>query len=61
MNLSEELKDAFDQFVSSQISKDFLRSIVAKVDERDVDILVEAVSRLDDLGDHVANAALNRR
>ena len=48
MNLSEELKDAFDQFVSSQISKDFLRSIVAKVDERDVDILVEAVERLDD-------------
>lgn len=48
MNLSEELKDAFDQFVSSQISKDFLRSIVAKVDDRDVDILVEAVERLDD-------------
>lgn len=48
MNLSEELKDAFDQFISSKISKDFLRSIVAKVDERDVDILVEAVERLDD-------------
>lgn len=48
MNLSEELKDAFDQFISSKVSKDFLRSIVAKVDERDVDILVEAVERLDD-------------
>ena len=42
------MKDAFDQFISSKISKDFLRSIVAKVDERDVDVLVEAVERLDD-------------
>lgn len=52
MNLSEELKDAFNQFISSKISKEFLRSIVAKVDERDVDILVEAVERLDDPGEY---------
>ena len=48
MNLSEDLNKVFDQFVSSQISKDLLRGIVSKVDERDVDILIEAVERLDD-------------
>lgn len=48
MSLSEELKQAFDQFVSCDLSNDFLRGIVAKVGERDVDALVESVDRLGD-------------
>lgn len=48
MNLSEDLSEAFAQFVSAKISKDFLRSIVTNVGERDVDTLIEAIERLDD-------------
>lgn len=48
MSLSEELNQAFDQFVSCDLSKDFLRGIVANVGELDVDALIDSVDRLGD-------------
>lgn len=48
VSLSEELKQAFDQFISGDISKDFLRGIVASVGDEDIDALIDAVDRLGD-------------
>lgn len=48
MSLSDELKQAFDQFISGDPSNDFLRGIVANVRVEDVDSLIDSVNRLGD-------------
>lgn len=55
MSLSEELKQAFDQFISGDLSKDFLRRIVANIGEEDVDALIDSVDRLGDPSEYCQN------
>lgn len=55
MSLSENLNEAFDQFISSRTSSDFLRSIAEGLDEGDVEVLIEAVARLNDPSEYCKN------
>ena len=48
MNLSEKLDIAFQQFISHEVSNDFLRQIRNQVSEDDVDALVGSVESLGD-------------
>lgn len=52
MSLSGDLTEAFDRFLASTISKDLLRSIVARVGVHDVDTLIASIERLGDPGEY---------
>ena len=54
MSLPENLKKSFDQFISDDLSKDFLRGIVAEVGAGDVDVLIESIEQLDDPSEYCA-------
>lgn len=48
MNLDEELKQTFSQFLSGDQSETNLRRLVENIDESDVDTLINAVEQLED-------------
>lgn len=48
MNLDEELKQTFSQFLSGEQSETNLRRLVENVDESDVETLINAVDQLED-------------
>ena len=51
MSLSENLNEAFDQFISSRTSSNFLRSIAEGLDEGDVEVLIFVSALLISLGE----------
>jgi len=48
MAITEQLQQAFQQFISNQVSQDLLREIVCAVSLDDVDSLMASVEDLDD-------------
>jgi len=48
VSLSKELKQVFEQFISSNVSKDSLRNLASEVGSDDIEALIDAVNILDD-------------